>query len=456
MRRKRTGNCGDGWSILIGNGRARGSFAWEYAMDAVKRKGKTCLGSMSGGMTSLVVAASLCLGSAAATAQTTQGTSGQNTAGVPVSAQTTTPGSSKKSGAPKSDVPAVKKEKKKEKKSEKKKSEKKQEAAVQPLPNPELPPEGVKPGPNGVMPGVRPGSIQDVNAVGERDIGGRGFGDWYSNRQQIAMGAAYAQQINQSTHFITDPVVNEYINRIGQNLVKNSDAKVPFTFKVIDSNVINAFSLPGGFVYVNSGLILAADDEAELAAVMSHEIAHVAAHHAARQLTRMHLAQIGSVPLIFLGGWAGYGIYEASNIAIPVAFLKFSRQFEAQADYLGIQYLYKTGYDPTAMISFFEKIEALEKQKPNIMTRVFSTHPMTPDRVLAAEKEIAHILPPKRQYIEDTSEFETVKARLARIENRRKLHAPPSNSRPSLRKANTHGSSEPPTLHRPQMTGTDI
>ncbi len=422
-------------------------------MSAVNGNGKNCLGSVSSKATSLLVVATFCLSSTAALAQTTPGTAapattGQKTAGVPVTEQTTPPAIGK-TGPPKSDVTPAKKKQKKEKENGKK-SGKKQQAAEKPIPNPELPPQGVKPKPDGVMPGVKPGSIRDVNAIGERDIGGRGIGDWYSDRQQIAMGRHYAQEIDKSTHFIKDPVVVDYINRIGQNLAKNSDAKVPFTFKVIDSNQINAFSLPGGFVYINSGLILAADDEAELAAVMAHEIAHVAAHHAARELTRENYAQLGSIPLIFLGGWAGYGIYEASNLAIPMAFLKFSRQFEAQADYLGIQYLWKTGYDPTAMISFFEKLEALRKQKPNLFSRLFATHPMTPDRVQAAEKEIAHILPPRHEYIEDTSQFEKVKARLARIENRRKLQKKPNSGKPSLRRANTNGNSAPPTLHRPQ------
>jgi len=433
-------------SILIVD--VRGRLAWGYPMSAVEKMGKTCLEKKSRGLSfgavRLLLVASLCLAPVVAAGQTTQGTSGDKTAGVPVSSQSASATTKGTAAPPKSDVPAG------QQKKDDKKKDKKSQGAVQPLPNPELPPEGVQPGPNGVMPGVRPGSIRDVDAVGQRDIGGRGFGDWYSDRQQVAMGHQYAQEIDKSTHFITDPVVDEYVNRIGQNLVKNSDAKVPFTIKVIDSNQINAFALPGGFLYVNSGLILAADNEAELAAVMAHEIAHVAAHHAAREMTRMNIAQIASVPLIFMGGWTGYGIYEASNLAIPITFMKFSRQFEAQADYLGIQYLYKTGYDPTAMISFFEKIEALEKQKPNIMARVFASHPMTPDRVEAAEKEIATILPPKREYIENTAEFERVKARLARIENRRKLNAPAGKNKPSLRTASTGGDSAPPTLHRPQ------
>ncbi len=187
-----------------------------------------------------------------------------------------------------------------------------------------------------------------------------------------------------AAHFITDPVVDEYVNRIGQNIVKNSDCKVPFTIKVIDSDEINAFALPGGFFYVNSGLILAADEEAELAGVMAHETAHVCAHHAAREMTRMNYAQLGTIPLIMMTGysWTGYGIYEAAQFAIPMTFLEFSREFEAQADYLGVQYMYRAGYDPQAFISFFEKIQALEKRKPGVVAKAFSDHPQTPDRIL--------------------------------------------------------------------------
>ena len=190
------------------------------------------------------------------------------------------------------------------------------------------------------------------------------MGNWYSTDTEIKMGKGYASEIEKSTKFITDPVVTEYVNRIGQNIVKNSDCKVPFTIKVIDSDEINAMALPGGFFYVNSGLILNADEEAELAGVMAHETAHVCAHHAVREKTRMNYAQLGTIPLIFIGGWTGYGIYEAMSIAIPITFMHFSRDFEAQADYLGVQYMYRAGYDPQAFISFFEKIQALEKRKP--------------------------------------------------------------------------------------------
>jgi predicted Zn-dependent protease len=226
---------------------------------------------------------------------------------------------------------------------------------------------------------IKPGSIDDVSAIGSRDIGGRGLGNWYSTDSEVNMGRQFAAQIDRSTKFISDPIVTEYVNRIAQNLARNSDAKIPFTVKVIDADDINAFALPGGFFYVNSGLILAADAESELAGVMAHEMSHVIAHHAARQMTRAQYARLGTVPLIFVGGWAGYGAYQAASVAIPVTFLKFSREFEAQADYLGVQYLYKTGYDPESFIAFFEKIEALEKHKPGTLAKTVADQLMTHD-----------------------------------------------------------------------------
>ncbi len=302
---------------------------------------------------------------------------------------------------------------------------------------------------------VKKGSIEDVDAVGSREIGARGIGNWYSTDYEIKMGRSYAAEVDKSTHFITDPLITEYVNRIGQNIVKNSDCKVPFTIKVVDSDEINAFALPGGFFYVNSGLILNADEEAELAGVMAHETAHVCAHHIAREMTRMNYLQLSTVPLIFIGGWTGYGIYEAAQIGIPMTFLHFSREFEAQADYLGIQYMYRAGYDPQAFIAFFEKVQALEKRKPGAVAKVFSDHPQTPDRILHSQEEIAHILPPRDQYTVTTSEFNEVKARLARIENKRRL-TDNKNKKPTLRKTSTtdnpadpnNNSDDRPTLHR--------
>jgi predicted Zn-dependent protease len=292
---------------------------------------------------------------------------------------------------------------------------------------------------------VKPGSIEDVGAVGNRDIGARGVGNWYSTDYEIRMGRTYAQEVEKSTKLITDPVVTEYVNRIGQNIVKNSDCKVPFTIKVIDSDEINAFALPGGFFYVNSGLILNADEEAELAGVMAHETAHVCAHHAMREMTRLNYAQIGMVPvMILVGGWTGYGIYEGAQLALPITFLKFSRDFEAQADYLGVQYMYRAGYDPQAFITFFEKVQALQKRKPGLVSKAFADHPQTPDRILHSQEEIARILPPRDEYTVTTSEFDDVKARLARIENKRRLTDTKKGAKPSLRKAGT-GTGDPPS-----------
>jgi predicted Zn-dependent protease len=301
------------------------------------------------------------------------------------------------------------------------------------------------------------GGKTDVDAVGNRNIGcGRGVGNWYTVEGQVARGRVYAQQIESQIKLVNDPVITEYVNRIGQNLVRNSDAQVPFTIKVIDSDVVNAMALPGGFFYVNSGLILAADEEAEMAGVMAHEIAHVAACHYGREMTRMNLLQLASLPAIFMGGALGYGIYEGLGLGIPLTFLHFSRGFESEADYLGIEYMYRAGYDPSAFVSFFEKIQAMEKKKPGTLSKAFDTHPQTPDRIEKSQDEIRKILPAKQQYVVTTSEFDEVKARLAAIENKHKLVDEKDGNKPSLRRTSnttdksgdTKSDDDRPTLKR--------
>jgi|SRR5580704_1955058 predicted Zn-dependent protease len=280
------------------------------------------------------------------------------------------------------------------------------------------------------------GSIRDIDAIGNRKIGcDRGMGNWYSLEKQIEMGRSYAQQTETAAKLITDPIITEYVNRIGQNLVRHSDAQVPFTIKVIDTDDINAFALPGGFFYVDSGLILAADNEAELAGVMSHEIAHVAACHVARENTRGQLMNLASIPLIFVGGGIGFAARNLVGLAVPMGFLQFSRNFEAEADFLGIEYMYKAGYDPQALTTFFEKVKALEKGKPGTIAKAFNTHPQTPDRIQKTQREINTLLPPEPEYIVDTSEFADVRARLFELQNRHSPNDGRPGNRPTLRRA---------------------
>jgi predicted Zn-dependent protease len=286
--------------------------------------------------------------------------------------------------------------------------------------------------------------INDINEIGRRNVGcNRGLGNWYSLDSQVNMGRQFAQQVESQSHLIKDPVVNEYINRIGQNLARNSDSHLPFTIKVLDLEDANAFTLPGGFMFVQAGAILLADDESELAGVMAHEIGHVAACHAAREATRGTLAQIAMIPLIIATGpWIGLGVQEVGGLAVPAAFSKFSRSFEAQADYLGIQYAYKTGYDPVGMINFFEKLEALEKKRPGVIAKAYLDHPQTPDRIEKSQHEIATILPPREEYIVDSSEFQQVKKRLALIMKHRQLNDHEEDN-PQLRRTVDGGSPSP-------------
>jgi len=271
----------------------------------------------------------------------------------------------------------------------------------------------------------------DVDNIGNRNIN-KGSINFISLDKEIAMGRQLAAEIERQVKLIDDPTINEYVNRVGQNLVRNSDAKVPFTIKVVESDEINAFALPGGFFYVNSGLILAADDESELAGVMAHEIAHVAARHGTEQASKAELINFASIPLIFMGGVGGFALRQAAGFLIPMQFLQFSRKDESEADYFGLQYLYKTGYDPGAAVSFFEKLQAKESAKPGSISKMFSTHPPTGERIELSKKNIEAILPDKEQYVVTTSEFNTVKAQLAQLENRRP--SPEEANKPSLRR----------------------
>jgi beta-barrel assembly-enhancing protease len=260
---------------------------------------------------------------------------------------------------------------------------------------------------------------EDPQLIGKRDIN-KGSLDFYSADKEVALGRGLAAEIDRQAKFINDPLIGEYINRVGQNIVLHSDARIPFTIKVIDSADVNAFALPGGFLYVNSGLILAADNESEIAGVMAHEIAHVAARHGVEQASKGRLFQWLSLPLIFVGGPVGAIVQNAVNILVPLSFLKFSRGAEEEADRLGLQYMWASGYDPTSMLSFFEKLKVREKKKPGTLEKLFSTHPATGERIQKAQNLLVRF-PERDEYTISTSQFNDVKARLLALTTQAKL-----------------------------------
>ena len=275
---------------------------------------------------------------------------------------------------------------------------------------------------------------KDVDAIGERRVARRSI---ISQEKEIAIGKQYASEIDRQAKMLADPVVNEFVNRLAQNVARNSDLTVPLTVKVIDSPELNAFALPGGFLYVNSGLVMAADEEAQVAGVVAHEIAHVAARHWASQMTRATLLQYAMIPLIFIpmSYPVYYGVMEAYMNGVPLMFLKFNRGAEAEADLLGLQYMYKAGYDPSAYVTFFSKVIEQDRRSPGSVPTIFASHPPTPERILKSEEEIKTILPKRAQYLVSTSEFDDVKARLQSIMSLKKKGD--KKEGPTLRKRET-------------------
>lgn len=307
----------------------------------------------------------------------------------------------------------------------------------------------------------------DVEDIGNRDINGRValiFPNFVSLEKEIQIGAQYAQYFEQSARLVEDPVVTGYIDRLGQKIVKNSDAKVPFVIKVVDTDEVNAFALPGGYFYVNKGLILEAETESELAGVMAHEIAHVTARHATERMTKSQLLQFASLPALFIGAgyWTQMAIYQGLGLGMSLAVLGITRKSEEEADQLGTQYLWNTGYDPYGYLTFFEKMLEKEKEKPGKFAGFFRTHPGVEDRIERVDNEISY-LPIGEETVVTTSEFQKVKQRLIAIDNKMMAatslgDASGGAKRPSLkRKTNTDRSerdepetkSSRPTLKRP-------
>ncbi len=284
---------------------------------------------------------------------------------------------------------------------------------------------------------------EDPAQIGKRNING-GSGDKFfgwlggSREKEMQIGRQLALEVEQQAKIVTDPMITEYVNRVGQNVVLHSDAKIPFTIKVIDSDEVNAFALPGGFFFVNKGLLLAADNEAELAGVMAHEIAHVAARHAMENQGKGALIQYGMLAgILFGGGIASTVLQNAGGITQALAFFKFSRQSEGEADRLGVQYLYSAGYDPNGMSTMFEKLASQNRKKPGKLARMFSSHPQSVDRRDESVALVARF-PEKEEYLISTSEFNRVKNYLMKITNAKagitSDYDETDDSRPTLKK----------------------
>jgi len=265
------------------------------------------------------------------------------------------------------------------------------------------------------FPALAKDNKRDPSAIGDRRVSGRV--NFFSIEQEIALGKQLAIEVEKQARIIDDPIVAEYVNRLGQNLARNSDVNFPVSFKVIDSDDINAFTLPGGFIFINSGLVKLSGNESELASAIAHEVGHVAARHATRQATRNQLISMGTLPVSILGGWTGLIAGQtASRLVAPLASMKFSREFETEADLLGLQYLWKAGYDPNASIDLFETLQSTERRQPGSVSKLFRTHPLTPDRIEKTQKNIDQLLPAMKEYVVNTSEYEEVRARLIPVQ----------------------------------------
>lgn len=272
---------------------------------------------------------------------------------------------------------------------------------------------------------------KDPTEIGGRNVAGA-F-NVYSLEKELALGKQLAIEVRKQAHVVEDPIASEYIARLGQNLARNSDVTFPVSFTLIEADDINAFTLPGGFIFITTATLRLSDNEAELASVLAHELGHAAARHATRQQTRNDLISAATVPLVLFGGWTGLTARQAASLAGPMAMFHFSRAFETEADMLGIESLWKSGYDPNASVDMFERVESTERKQPGTVSKWFRTHPLTADRIVQTQKNIDELLPGRTEYVLNTSEYEAVRARLAEIAPVHK--ADTRENRPTLRRA---------------------
>jgi beta-barrel assembly-enhancing protease len=283
--------------------------------------------------------------------------------------------------------------------------------------------------------GKKHGSKSDPSDIGRRKVaGGPNF---YSIEKEMALGRQLAKEVEKQSKLFEDPLITEYVNRLTQTLSRHSDVTFPVSLKIVESDQPNAFTLPGGHIFIDTGLIRLSESESELAAALAHELAHVAARHATRQASASQIANIATIPLIFITGPIGAIAQNAANLALPMGFLKFSRVFESEADLLGLQYMYDAGYDPSSSVDLFERLEALEKKKPGTAAQLFNTHPQTADRIGKSQRNIQKLLPERSEYIVNSSDYEEVRERLVSILDSRKPPSP-AERKPTLLKASEH------------------
>jgi predicted Zn-dependent protease len=273
---------------------------------------------------------------------------------------------------------------------------------------------------------------KDPNAIGDRKVSGGA--NFYSLEKEIALGKQLSIEVQKQAKLVDDPIVAEYLNRLGQNLVRNSDVNFPVSFTLIDADEVNAFTLPGGFIFLSTGALRLSDNEAELASVLAHELGHAAARHATRQATREQMISYGTIPLSIMGGVAGLAARQAAGLMAPMAFFHFSRAFETEADLLGIQYLWKAGYDPNASVDMFERVESTERRQPGAVSKLFRTHPLTSDRIEKTQQNINELLPQHAEYVLNTSEYEDIRQRLNDMTAQRKMD-PKQPNKPTLRRS---------------------
>lgn len=238
-----------------------------------------------------------------------------------------------------------------------------------------------------------------------------------SPRQEVELGQTYAAQINRELPIIEDPAVNRYLNVLGQRIAAGGTRNLNYTFYVVNTDAVNAFAIPGGFIYVNRGLIERTDNLAELAGVLAHEIAHVEERHGAEQLERVQRANVGLSLAYILIGRAPTGLERAAiQVGGAAVFARYSREAEREADAKAIPLLVRAGIDPNGLVTFFMELMEARQRQPNLLEQWFSTHPTTEERIAEARAQIRQIPASQlRGLTVDTQQYREFRERVRRL-----------------------------------------